>query len=90
MGLIEHGRTPTIRFYRRILTHFVQPGKAQEAALTYDDMIDKYTGSAMLYNGLAVAKMHGGHFEEAEASLQEAIAKVSRCCHLFFWSCCFM
>lgn len=48
-------------------------------------MIDKYTGSAMLYNGLAVAKMHGGHFEEAEASLQEAITKV--CSMVFPGSC---
>jgi hypothetical protein len=39
-------------------------------------LIDKYGASATLLNGLAVSKMHQGLFEEAEASLQEALTKV--------------
>lgn len=49
--------------------------KAQEAAYLYDELIDKHTGTCMLLNGLAVAKMSGGHFEEAETILQEALTK---------------
>lgn len=51
--------------------------KIQDAAYIYDELIDKYGGSAMLLNGLAVAKMHQGIFEEAETVLQEALTKVS-------------
>lgn len=49
--------------------------KVQEAAYAYDELIDKYGGSCVLLNGLAVAKMHGGHFEESETYLQEALTK---------------
>jgi Flp pilus assembly protein TadD len=51
--------------------------KAQEAAYTYEELIDKYGGSALLLSGLAVAKMHQNQFEEAETLLQEALTKVS-------------
>ena len=44
----------------------------------YEELIDKHGGSAMLLCGLAVAKMHLGQFEEAEARLQEALIKVRR------------
>lgn len=50
-------------------------GKIQEAVYLYEELIEKYTGSAMLLNGLAVAKMHLGRFEDAESSLQEALSK---------------
>jgi coatomer protein complex subunit epsilon len=49
--------------------------KVQEAAYLYDELIDKHTGTCMLLNGLAVAKMSGGHWEEAETLLQEALTK---------------
>lgn len=49
--------------------------KAQEAGYVYDELIDKYGASASLLNGLAVAKMHQGQFEDAETSLQEALTK---------------
>lgn len=52
-----------------------QPAKIQEAAYTYDELIDKYGSSPSLLNGLAVAKMHQGQWEEAEAALKEAITK---------------
>jgi coatomer protein complex subunit epsilon len=51
-------------------------GKVQEAVYLYEELIEKYSGSAMLLNGLAVAKMHLGRFEDAESSLQDAISKV--------------
>ena len=55
----------------------VQGGaKDQEAAYLYEELIDKHGGSSMLLCGLAVAKMHLGQFEEAEARLQEALIKV--------------
>lgn len=51
--------------------------KLQEAAYIYDELVDKYGASATLLNGLAVAKMHQGAFEEAEGHLQEALTKVT-------------
>jgi tetratricopeptide (TPR) repeat protein len=50
-------------------------GKVQEAAFIYDELVDKYGGSSMLLNGLAVAKMHQEQYEEAETLLQEALTK---------------
>jgi coatomer subunit epsilon len=49
--------------------------KVQEAAYIYDELIDKYGASPSLLNGLAVAKMHQNEWDEAEASLKEAITK---------------
>lgn len=49
--------------------------KDQEAVYIYEELIDKHGGSSMLLCGLAVAKMHLGQFEEAEARLQEALIK---------------
>lgn len=60
----------------RCLLSIVQPGKAQDAAYIYDELIDKYSATAMLLNGLAAAKMQLNQFEEAETSLQEALNKV--------------
>jgi coatomer protein complex subunit epsilon len=48
---------------------------AQDAAYIYEELIDKYGGSALLLNGLSVAKMNQGQFEEAETHLQEALTK---------------
>lgn len=50
--------------------------KAQEAAYVYDELIDKYGSFPQLLNGLAVAKMHQGQWDEAETALKEAISKV--------------
>jgi len=49
--------------------------KVQEAQYVYEELIDKYGGSASLLNGLAATKMHMGNFEEAEGNLQEALTK---------------
>lgn len=49
--------------------------KAQESSYIYDELIDKYGGSAMLLNGLAVSKMHQAQFDEAEQLLQDALTK---------------
>ena len=49
--------------------------KVQEAAYIYDELVDKYGGSSLLLNGLAVAKLHQGQYEEAETLLQEALTK---------------
>ena len=58
--------------------------KIQEAAYIYDELIDKFGASPSLLNGLAVAKMHQGQWDEAEASLKESITKVSFFALLFF------
>lgn len=49
--------------------------KIQEAAYIYDELVDKYGGSSLLLNGLAVAKLHQGQYDEAESLLQEALTK---------------
>lgn len=56
----------------------LSPSKAQDAVYIFEELIDKYNSSTMLLNGLAVAKMHLGYFEEAEVALKEAINKVGR------------
>jgi hypothetical protein len=38
--------------------------------------MDKYGGSMLLLNGIAVAKMQLGLFEEAETTLQDSLSKV--------------
>ena len=52
---------------------------AQDASYIYEELIDKYGGSPLLLNGLAVAKMQQGLFEEAETFLQQALLKVRHC-----------
>ena len=49
---------------------------AQDAAYVYEELIDKFGGSPLLLNGLAIAKMHQGQYAEAETSLQQALTKV--------------
>lgn len=49
--------------------------KAQEAQYIFEELIDKYGGSAILLNGLAIAKMQLGFYEDAESNLQEALTK---------------
>ena len=55
---------------------------AQDASYIYEELIDKYGGSPLLLNGLAVAKMQQGLFEEAETFLQQALLKVHHCNHI--------
>ena len=55
---------------------------AQDASYIYEELIDKYGGSPLLLNGLAVAKMQQGLFEEAETFLQQALLKVHYCHHI--------
>ena len=55
---------------------------AQDASYIYEELIDKYGGSPLLLNGLAVAKMQQGLFEEAETFLQQALLKVRHCNHI--------
>lgn len=43
----------------------------------YEELIDKYGGSSLLLNGLALSKMHLGLFEEAETILNDALSKAS-------------
>ena len=54
---------------------FSSQGKAQEAVYAYEELVDKYGGTAVLLNGLAAAKMHLGLFDEAEVALKEALTK---------------
>jgi len=49
--------------------------RCKEAAYAYEELIDKFEPSLTLLNGLAVAKMHLRDFDEAEARLNEALAK---------------
>ena len=55
---------------------------AQDASYIYEELIDKYGGSPLLLNGLAVAKMQQGLFEEAETFLQQDLLKVRHCNHI--------
>ena len=64
------------------LTKGSQKGSS-DAAYIYEELIDKYGGSPLLFNGLAVAKMHQGQHAEAEAALQQALTKVSGCSATF-------
>ena len=43
----------------------------------YEELIDKYGGSASLLNGLAATKIQLGNYEEAEGNLQEVRAVVT-------------
>lgn len=47
----------------------------QEAVYKYEEFIDKYTGSALLLNGLAMAEMLQGDFAAAETHINEALTK---------------
>lgn len=49
--------------------------RVQDAVYAYEELTDKYGGSPMLLNGLAVANMHAGNFGQAETLLQEALTK---------------
>ncbi|CAM9372992.1 unnamed protein product [Phaeothamnion confervicola] len=56
--------------------HVATGGKHyREAAYIFDELIDKHQGSPLLLNGLAIAKMHMGEFNEAESALVEAASK---------------
>jgi coatomer protein complex subunit epsilon len=49
--------------------------KIQDAIYIYEELIDKYGGTLFLLNGIAVAKMQMGLFEEAESALQDSLTK---------------
>lgn len=49
--------------------------KIQDAIYIYEELIDKYGGTLFLLNGIAVAKMQMGLFEEAETALQDSLTK---------------
>lgn len=46
--------------------------KAQEAAYVFEELMDKFSPTSLLLNGVAVANMHMGRFDEAERFLQQA------------------
>mmetsp|Transcript_36745 Transcript_36745/g.37398 ORF Transcript_36745/g.37398 Transcript_36745/m.37398 type:complete len:238 (+) Transcript_36745:3-716(+) len=56
-------------------TMLAQGSKAVDATYVYEELADKYSPSPLLMNGLAVAKMQQGLYEEAESHLQDALAK---------------
>jgi len=49
--------------------------KIQEAVLTYEELINKFGNSSLLLNGLGVALMQSGRFEEAEKILLDAASQ---------------
>mmetsp|Transcript_6442 Transcript_6442/g.21721 ORF Transcript_6442/g.21721 Transcript_6442/m.21721 type:complete len:292 (-) Transcript_6442:86-961(-) len=51
--------------------------KLQEAVFAFEELVDKSGGSALLFNGLAVANMQLGNWEDAERNLKEALGKSS-------------
>lgn len=58
----------------------VQQGgqRYQEASFIFQELVTKFGPSVMLLNGLAVAHLHQGKFEEAEKALMEAVKTVRR------------
>lgn len=50
--------------------------KFQEAVFILEEFVDKFGGSPLVFNSLAVANMQMGNFEDAERNLQDALAKV--------------
>jgi coatomer protein complex subunit epsilon len=54
----------------------VQGGaKFQEAALILEEFVDKFGGSPVVFNSLAVVHMQTGEYEDAERNLQDALSK---------------
>jgi len=51
--------------------------KISEAALIYHDMVEKYTPTPLLLNGLAVCNMHLKKYADAEKFLLQALEKNS-------------
>jgi len=51
--------------------------KCHEAYLEFQELGEKYNYSLMLYNGMALASLHKGDFEEAESILQNCLSKSS-------------
>lgn len=49
--------------------------KAQEAVYEFQELGEKYNTSLMLTNGMALANLHMGKYEEAERLLQEALSQ---------------
>ena len=49
--------------------------KCQEALYEFQELGEKYNMSLMLTNGMALANLHMGKYEEAERLLQEALSK---------------
>jgi coatomer protein complex subunit epsilon len=49
--------------------------KVQDALYIYQELGDKYAYTPAVYNGMALAHMKMGEWEEAERALQEALAK---------------
>ena len=49
--------------------------KVQDALYIYQELGDKYAYTPAVYNGMALAHMKMGEWEEAERELQEALAK---------------
>ncbi|CAI5478041.1 unnamed protein product [Closterium sp. Yama58-4] len=49
--------------------------KVQEATYVFQELADKFTPTVPLLNGSALAQMHSGNFEDAEALLLDALNK---------------
>lgn len=49
--------------------------KTQEAAYVFEELVDKFGPTLLLLNGLAVANMHLGRFDDAERFLQQALSQ---------------
>lgn len=49
--------------------------KCQDALYEFQELGEKYSSSLMLSNGLALANLHMGNYEEAERQLQDALSK---------------
>merc|ERR1712196_553186 len=49
--------------------------KYQDALYEFQELGEKYNMSLMLTNGMALANMHMGRYDEADRLLQEALSK---------------
>ncbi|CAI5520392.1 unnamed protein product [Closterium sp. Naga37s-1] len=53
--------------------------KVQEATYVFQELADKFSPTVALLNGSALAQMHSGNFEDAEALLLDALNKTRMC-----------
>eukprot|EP01097_Dermamoeba_algensis_P002805 TRINITY_DN2111_c0_g3_i2.p1 TRINITY_DN2111_c0_g3~~TRINITY_DN2111_c0_g3_i2.p1 ORF type:complete len:135 (+),score=37.77 TRINITY_DN2111_c0_g3_i2:404-808(+) len=77
--MLEMDEDATVTQLARAWIYSAQGGdKAQDAAYIFQELLDKFSPSPLLLNGLAVANMQLKKYDEAEKSLLEALEKTPK------------